>query len=60
MIISGCLRAPSPAAKYFPLLEKTRHENDLIDLENKNLVCLFSFGEYTQITLPAGYARSPV
>jgi hypothetical protein len=53
-MISGYLRAPSPAAKYFPFYEKERHEKDLIDLEKRNLVCLFSFGEKTQITFPAG------
>ena len=36
------------------------HENERYDLENKNLFCLFSLGEYMQMTHPAVVATSPV
>lgn len=60
IVISGSLKAPSPAARYRPSLENVRQEKDLWDCEVRNYVCLFSLGEQMQIMLPAGEAISPV
>ena len=60
MVIWGYLKALSPAARYLPQLEKTRHWKGREVGEARKWVCLASLGEYTTRYDPATNTRSPL